>query len=135
MRRASPVAAVAALLILCASAGCNGTETAQTQDEGPVFATQRAPESCDVAQAALRWQPRVGEFASTRLLWNDLPRAAAELEIPFGVVAVREDGVAVHLPEIPLRERYLGLWLASGHLRVVDRQLVLDACAAELVSS
>lgn len=146
-RNAKLIAILTTLLATSIAAGCNGSEPspsttevrAENRTEAPntsaTLATRRAPASCDVAEAALRWQPQLGQRTRTRLLWNDLPREAAALEIPFGVVAVRQDGVAVHLPQIPLREYYLGMWFASGHLRWVDQQLVLDACSAELVTS
>jgi len=132
MRSAKWIVAIISLVVV---AGCGTPEPEQApQPEGPAMATLRTASSCDPAAAAARWQPRVGEFTTARLLWNDLPDAAADLEVPFGVMAVRDDGVAVHLPRIPLRERYLGMWLMSGHLRLEGDQLVLDPCAAELAS-
>jgi hypothetical protein len=126
---------IVALVPLVVAAGCGTRESEQApQPEGSAMATLRTANACNPAVAAARWQPRVGEFTTARFLWNDLPDAAAHLEVPFGVMAVRDDGVAVHLPRIPLRERYLGMWLMSGHLRLEGDQLVLDPCAAELAS-
>ena len=31
---------------------------------------RRTPTGRDLAEAARRWQPRVGEFTTARLLWN-----------------------------------------------------------------
>jgi hypothetical protein len=101
----------------------------------PRLATRRNIAGCDANEAARAYRAWVGRDVDVKLLWNDLPDAAANLRIPMGIRSVVEGGLAVRLANFPLQTYYVNLWANSGHLRVVDDDLVLDPCSAEIAAN
>jgi len=101
----------------------------------PRLATRRSIAGCEANEAARAQSAWVGRNVEVKLLWNDLPDAAADLKIPMGIRGIVDGGLAVQLMEFPLQTYYVNLWATSGHLRVVGENLVLDPCSAEVAAT
>lgn len=105
---------------------------ARNTDAG--LASRRIADGCEPVEESLKYEDFVGRRALAILRWDGMSEQAANLKIPVSVVGIEDGSIGVRFMQFPMKEQYVGIWLASGHIEAGEQGVFLvDPCSATIV--
>ena len=112
--------------------GCSSLDAAG-EGAASAKAAREISKGCDLVEESLKYEAFVGARALAVLSWTGMSEDARNLKIPVYVLGIEGGAITVRFLQFPMREQYLHIWLASGHITAAPESVfLLDPCSAAL---
>lgn len=114
-----------------------GQDQAQAQAESTAISwdpqsNKGTRDNCNPATEAKKYQQLIGKNVMAKMLWKQTSPSQENLQFPFTVTGITDEGLKVSIREFSLKAHYVPLFYNSGHLLASNGVTVLDICAAEV---